>query len=292
MQSAPCGTRHLRGRVCVLCAVLLLAACGAPETADERPVVAVSVLPLAYFTTQIAGDRIRVVVMLPPAASPVTYEPNMAQLSAISRAALYIKVGHPHFPFETTWLDAAVAEADALPVVAIADSNSNSNADERGDPHVWLSPRHARAASARIESALAQILPDDRAALAANRRALDAEIDAVDRDLRTRLAPYRGGRFTVFHPAWGDLARDYGLEQVAIERDGKAPDAYALAETVARARADGVKVIFAQPHFDRTSAELIASEIGARVELIDPLAYDWPGNLRNVARLLPEGIVR
>jgi len=288
MQSGLCGTRHLRGCACALCALLLLAACGPPEDTDPRPVVAVSVLPLAYFTGRIAGDRVRVAVMLPPAASPVSYEPNMAQLAAIARAALYVKVGHPDFPFEATWLDAAVAEAGASPVVAVSDAGEAAH----GDPHVWLSPRHARRLSARIEAALAQILPEARADLATNRRALVAEIDAVDRELRDRLAPYRGGRFTVFHPAWGYLAREYGLVQVAIERDGKPPDAHALAELVARARADGVKVIFAQPHFDHASADLVAAEVGARVELLDPLAYDWPANLRDVARKLPEGIVR
>lgn len=288
MQSGPGGTRHLRGCARALSALLLLAACGAPEHSDPRPVVAVSVLPLAYFAERIAGDRVRVAVMLPPAASPASYEPNMAQLTAIARAALYVEVGHPDFPFEASWLDAAMADAGDLPVV----SASAAGEGVRGDPHVWLSPRLARALSARIEAALAQILPEARAELAANRRALEEEIDAVDRELRARLTPLRGGRFTVFHPAWGYLAREYGLVQVAIERDGKEPDPHALAQLVERARADGVKVIFAQPHFDRASADLLAAEVGARVELLDPLAYDWPANLREVARRLPEGIVR
>ncbi|MDH3521163.1 MAG: zinc ABC transporter substrate-binding protein, partial [Myxococcales bacterium] len=76
-----------------------------------------------------------------------------------------------------------------------------------------------------------------------------------------------------------------------IERDGKAPDARALAALIASTRAAGVKVIFAQPHFDRASADVIAREIGARVEMLDPLAYDWVESLRAVARALPEGIV-
>ena len=41
-------------------------------------------------------------------------------------------------------------------------------------------------------------------------------------------------------------------------------------------------VVFVQPQLDRAPAEVIAAEIGARVETLDPLAYDWPGNLRDV----------
>jgi zinc transport system substrate-binding protein len=197
-------------------------------------------------------------------------------------------VGHPDFPFEATWLRAVLAAAGAPPVVDACEGQEVV----RGDPHVWLSLRHVRALARRLEAALAQLLPEARAALAANRRALDAEVDAVESELQTRLAPQRGGWFFVLHPAWGYLAREYGIAQVAIEHDGKAPDAHALARLIARARAEGVTTLFAQPHFDRASADTIAREIGARVELLDPLAYEWPANLREVARALSEGIVR
>jgi zinc transport system substrate-binding protein len=288
VQRGPCGAQQVRGGARALCALLLLVACGRPEAPDERPVVAVSVLPLAYFVDRISGERVRVVVMLPPGASPTSYEPSMGQLAAVAQAALYVKVGHPDFPFEASWLGSVLAAAGAPPVV----DASGEEGVARRDPHVWLSVRHVRALNERLEAALATLLPEARAAFAANRRALDAEVDAVERELRTRLAPLRGGRFLVFHPAWGHLAREYGLTQLAIERDGKSPDAHALTQLIASARADGVTTIFAQPHFDRASADTIARDVGARVELLDPLAYDWPANLREVARALSQGIVR
>jgi len=288
VQRGSCGARRVRGGGRALCGALLLLACGRPEVLDERPIVAVSVLPLAYFVDGISGERVRVVVMLPPGASPTSYEPSMGQLAAVAGAVLYVKVGHPDFPFETTWLHAILAAAGAPPVVAASEGQEVT----RGDPHVWLSVRHVRALNRRLEAALARLMPEARAAFAANRRALDAEVDAVERELQARLAPQRGGRFVVLHPAWGYLAREYGLTQVAIERDGKAPDAHALVQLIARTRAEGVTTLFAQPHFDRASADTIAREIGARVELLDPLAYDWPANLREVARALSEGIVR
>jgi zinc transport system substrate-binding protein len=288
VQRGPCGARRARDNARALCGLLLLLACGRPEAPDERPVVGVSVLPLAHFVDRISGERVRAVVMLPPGASPTTYEPSMGQLAAVARAVLYVKVGHPDFPFEATWLPAVLAAAGDPPVV----DASEGMEIVRGDPHVWLSVRHVRALSRRLESALAQYAPEARADFAANRGALDAEVDAVERELRARLAPLRGGWFLVLHPAWGYLAREHGLTQVAIERDGKAPDAHALIQLIARARTQGVTTLFAQPHFDRASADTIAREIGARVTLLDPLAYAWADNLRAVARALSEGVVR
>ena len=287
MRRGPCSARRVRAGARAFCGLLLLLACGRPEALDGRPIVAVSVLPLAYFVDGISGERVRVVVVLPPGASPTSYEPNMAQLAALAGAVLYVKVGHPDFPFEATWLHAVLAAAGGPPVV---DASAGQQV-VRGDPHVWLSLRHVRALNQRLEAALALLMPEARAAFAANRRALDAEVDAVERELRARLATQRGGRFVVLHPAWGYLAREYGLTQVAIEHDGKAPDAHALVQLIAHARAEGVTTLFAQPHFDRASADTIARELGARVELLDPLAYDWPTNLREVARALSAGIV-
>jgi zinc transport system substrate-binding protein len=42
-------------------------------------------------------------------------------------------------------------------------------------------------------------------------------------------------------------------------------------------------MIFVQPEFSTTSAELVAREIGGQVVYAKPLAEDWTANLREVA---------
>ncbi|MCA9512166.1 MAG: zinc ABC transporter substrate-binding protein, partial [Myxococcales bacterium] len=141
-----------------------------------------------------------------------------------------------------------------------------------------------------VARALADALPAERAAIDARLEGLRRDAEALDAELRARLAPVRGRTFLVFHPAFGYLAREYGLVQVAIEDEGKEPDAHELARLVARARDEGVRVIFVQPQFDRAAAQTIADEVGARLEVLDPLAPDWDDNLRRVARALAEGL--
>ncbi|MDH3214113.1 MAG: zinc ABC transporter substrate-binding protein [Myxococcales bacterium] len=268
-----------RAAPALLAAIGLLVGCGAPTTTEAVPLVAVSVLPQAWFVERIAGDRVRVAVMIPPGASPAFFEPTLAQVEAIAEAALYVAVGN--LPFEAAWLDRLLAERGDLPVVSVS-----ARAERDTDPHLWVSPRYARAMARSIHGALTQRLPQQRNALDANLAGLLAEIDAVDDYCRRRLAPKRGGTFLVFHPAWGHFAEEYGLVQIAIERDGKEPDARALAERIRGARAAGVPVVFAQPHFNPASAEIVAHAIGARVEILDPLAYAWGDNLRHVADAL------
>jgi zinc transport system substrate-binding protein len=95
-------------------------------------------------------------------------------------------------------------------------------------------------------------------------------------------------KFMVFHPAWGYFARDFGLEQIAVEVGGQEPSAQELAHLITEAKEEGIQVIFAQPEFSARSAETIASEIGGKVLLISPLAPDWLDNMRRVARTFSE----
>ena len=90
----------------------------------------------------------------------------------------------------------------------------------------------------------------------------------------------------VFHPSWGYFADTYGLKQVPIEIAGKDPKPAQLKELIEYARQRAIKFIFVQPQYSAKSAQLIARAIGGQVVFTDPLAEDWAGNLRAVARKL------
>jgi zinc transport system substrate-binding protein len=93
----------------------------------------------------------------------------------------------------------------------------------------------------------------------------------------------------IFHPALSYLARDYNLEQISVETDGKEPSLSSLKSFIDRGRNEGIKTIFVQREFDIKNAETIASEIGADVYVIDPLAADWESNIRKMAEALAKG---
>lgn len=272
------------------CGLLVVSACGAPapsEPADGRPLVVAAVVPLQYVVDRLAGDRVRTAVLIPPGANPATHAPTLADRQAMAETALVVRVGHPDFPFERAWLGPLLAERPDLTVVSLHEPASQ---DPGGDPHPWTAPQRMAALAARLAPALDRLLPTHVLAIAANLAAFQAEVAALDEALRSTLAPVRGRRFFVFHPAWGHLASAYGLEQVAIEHEHKQPGPVQLAERIAEARSAGARVLFVQPQFSPAAARVVAEEIGARVETLDPLAYDWPANLRHVAQRLVEAL--
>lgn len=253
-----------------------------------KPLVVVSVLPQAYFVRRIAGELVDVEALIPPGANPATYEPTVRQMRAFTDASLYVKVGHPNFPFESAWLDRLLGEAPELPVVDC------SRGIQRlpGDPHVWLSPAVARSIAAHLAESLGTLLPAQEDLLQANLQSLLADIDELDDELRRELGEHSGGKILVFHAAWGYFVREYGLIQVAIEQGHREPTAQQLETLIEEAREEGLSRIFMQPQFPRRSAELLAEEIGAEVVTIDPLAPDWLANLRRVGYSFKEALER
>jgi zinc transport system substrate-binding protein len=297
----------------LLLLALALAACrpvlsGAPAVpaGDGRLRVAVSVPPQAYFVRRIGGDRVQVDVMIPPGYSHVDYPLTPRQVAALSRARLYVAVGHPAFEFERVQLAAVLRDLPGIQVVDMSrgmrllagegegdeddHGHSEKGGEAGGDPHVWVAPDTVAVAARNIAAALEGIDPAHAAEYRANLQRFETDVAALDREIRQRLAGTRGDRFMVYHPTWGYFAREYGLEQVAIEAEGKEPSAQRLIRLIDRARRERVKVVFVQAGFPRKSAQVIAEAVGGRVLVADPQDPDWLGNLRRVSQELQEAL--
>ena len=79
-----------------------VSACTSPKQTDDKPTLTVSIEPLRYFTEAIAGDRFKVVSMVPEGNSPETYDPTPQQLVDQAKSEAYLRIGY--IGFEQTWL--------------------------------------------------------------------------------------------------------------------------------------------------------------------------------------------
>ncbi|MHC1575320.1 MAG: metal ABC transporter solute-binding protein, Zn/Mn family [Candidatus Methanogasteraceae archaeon] len=250
------------------------------EQEDSGVVVAVSILPQKDFVERIGKERVSVIVMIPPGASPATYEPSPGQLREVSRARLYVRIGY--IPFEKAWMDNIVEANSDLTVI----DSSDGIEIVANDPHIWLSPTLVKTQVEHICDALIEVDPENRDYYIGNEEEYLGELDNLDYEIRKNLSGIKNRKFMIFHPAWGYFARDYQMEQIPIEIEGKEPSASDLARLVDTAKANNITVVFTAPQFNSESAEVIAEEIGGAVVPIDPLAADYVANMRMVSEIL------
>ncbi len=263
----------------------------AQPAADRAPAleIVVSVAPLSTFVERVAGHRVAVQTLVRPGHNPHLYEPTPRQITALANADMFIRTG---VPFEKAWIDRIRGVNPTMSILDVRQGMSPrqepGHSDAHLDPHVWTSPPLAKQMAGHIRDALAALDPAYRESYDQGYAALAADLDALDRDIRTQLDTLKNRRFMVYHPAWGYLADTYGLTQIPVEHEGKEPGPKRIKELIDAARRDGTKLIIVQPQFTSKTAATIAQAIGGRIATADPLAIDYTANIRRVIRLIVE----
>jgi len=279
----------------------------APDNETAPLTVAVTILPQKQFVERIAGEHVRVIVLVPPGANPHTHEPTAKQLEDISKASVYLKVGSG-IDFERAWIHKL---AGVNPTMTIVDSSEgiqriagghdheeteipgdHSGEPETGDgtdPHIWLSPKNARIMVENTYRGLARADPVHADEYRVNANAYQKELDALDTEIAEDIASRQVHTFMVYHPAWSYFAKDYGLAQIPIENDGKDPSPAGIQNLILKAKNENITVIFASPESSTKSATVIAEEIGGTLVLVSGLEEDYLGNLKKVAQAFTKG---
>lgn len=250
----------------------------------------VSILPLRALVTAIVGNDFPVEVLVPAGASPETFEPSARQFAALDRAHMIFNVGL--IDFEKTLLSKVpdpqkvVDLSKDIEVIAGTCSHGGHHAHTHGvDPHIWTSPRALQQMATNAYQAIHRLFPDS-VKYTTNYRKLLSELQELDRRTASQIEASGVTYFLIYHPALTYYARDYGLQQVAIEQDGKEPSAKRLSTVISRARADSVKRIFYQHQFPRSAVETIARDMDAEAVEIDPLQEDVIGNIHYITKLI------
>jgi zinc transport system substrate-binding protein len=257
------------------------------NTDNQQNTITVSILPQKYFVERIVGDQFTINVMIPPGASPVTYEPSPKQMKDLVNSKVYIRIGH--IEFEKSWmkkLKSINPEMDIIDQSKVAtliepeddhghDHHHEGHHHHGVDPHIWTSPKEVKKQIEVIYQYFINQYPEKKSDFTANYNSFVKEVDSLDHYVSKTLEPFRNKKFLIFHPALSYIARDYGLEQISIEIDGKEPTPANIQEIIQVATIEKINVVFVQKQFSVNNAEVIAKEIGGNVVQIDPLDYNW-----------------
>lgn len=225
----------------------------------------VSIHPLELLLREIGGERLELVTLVPPGASPHTFEPLPGDVARLARARAFWRVGGG---LDDWALRLAGAAPPGLETPALIEAGASP------DPHVWLDPLLVRDALVpRLAGWLAAADPAARADTLRRAAAFRASLTALDREIREILAGAPGRSYVAFHAAWRHFARRYDLAEVAVVEEfaGEEPPPRELARLLREARRARVPAILVEPQLPVRVARTIAGEFGGGTVLVDPL---------------------
>lgn len=294
--------------VVAVMAAALCVACGNRNIVVKNRAV-VSIAPLKPLVESILGDDFEVSVLVPQGASPETFEPTAKQLSEVESARFVFGTGLLEFEqallhrvarneqivnlsrgIELIAGTCSHAHHDHAKTAEHAHHNHEGEAHSHAhgvDPHIWCSPKSLSKIAENVYSAIAREMPDSTK-YDERYTTLCVKLLELDEEVSEMCSQSAHHSFLIYHPALTYLARDYNLEQVAIENEGKEPSAKHLARIIEHARKDGVRNIFYQSEFPASSVEVICRDINAKAVEINPLDEDIFANIRNIVTLITE----
>lgn len=275
--------------VCLL-ALLLVAGCGSkagkPVDSEVKKIKVVATMyPVYEFVKQVGGDKVDVVMLIPPGAEPHDWEPTAKDIIQIKEAKIFAYHGADFEPVEKLLHKDVLGNALALEiskdVKKLEAKQEDEDEEEHGhaahehrfDPHVWLDPVAAQQEVNTILQALVSVDEKNAAYYQQNAEAYNQKLADLDEQYKKSLAGMTRKEIVTSHKAFGYLANRYGFAQLGIM--GLSPDAEPtpdkMAKITAFCREHHVKYIFFETLTSPKLAQTLANETGAQLLVLNPI---------------------
>jgi zinc/manganese transport system substrate-binding protein len=269
------GVRRVVG---ALAATAVLALAGCTSASDDRPVVAVSTNILADVVTNLVGDEVEVLGLMPPGVDPHSFEISARDAARLRAADLVVSNGLGLEEGLQQHLDGAADEGVPHVVAGAAvDVLAYGDGDAAGvdDPHFWTDPQRMIDVVDALGPELAALDGVDRAAVTARTAAYRAELVALDAEMAEDFAalPEERRKLVTNHHVFGYLAERFDFEVVGAVIPGgttlAAPSASDLADLVRAIEDAGVGTIFAESSSPDRLVRALAEEADVEVAVAE-----------------------
>ena len=256
---------------------------------DGKDRIYVTINPLRSIAEELTCGDFEVEVLVPRGASPETFEPSAQQIAALNNANLVFKVGL--IDFEQSMManinnkQRVIDLSQGIEPLKGCCSHGHKHHTHGIDPHIWCAPRTLTTMVKNMHAALKERYTDStKYDIAAE--AILSRLSNLDKECAENIESSGVQSIMIYHPAYTYLARDYGIEQIAIEQEGKEPTPKQLRTLIDKARSQNIGIIFHQPQYNANKLSAIATESGAEIVVTDPLADDIVAEIERLIKLV------
>jgi zinc transport system substrate-binding protein len=247
--------------------------------------VAVTIFPLYDIVKNIAGDEVKVVNILPPGASPHTFDPTPQEVKKIVGSRAIFSIGHGL----DNWSQILAKSVDINNIITVdknielidsthehgevEDEHEHESESDGKDPHYWLSVPNAIGIASQIKDELSNLFPEKTSQFEENFNDYEIRLQNLDTDIYSKFKKLPNNKISTFHNAWAYFGRDHGLVITTTfeEFPGEEPTVEYLKEFQKKIKDNNVKVIFSEPQFSTKSLEPIVKDLDITISTLDPI---------------------
>jgi zinc transport system substrate-binding protein len=249
----------------------------------------VTAAPYMEIVQKIGGEAVEVRVIVPQGVDFHNFEPTIQQITELEQAKIWFCMGEPFemkiqkFLKDQNSQMQFVDLRDNLPLIQEKDPQHVGGSD----PHIWMSPRLMMIQAKTIATALIRILPEKKAKIENNLTALIDSLEELDHKIAAIIEKKHTHFLVTQHPAYGYFCREFHIEQIAIEQQGKEPPPRVLIDLIERLKTLQIKTIFITNPTSAKGAAVVAEAIHAHLAVHNPYITDYFQMMTSLAEELP-----
>lgn len=255
--------------------LLILSGCAAQDVQ-----IAATTLPVCEFTQRLCrGTGIRVTQLVTENVSCLhDYTLKVAQMRALESAELLVISGVGLEDFLEDALNGVPSVIDASTGLSLLDEDADSHGHEhegghhhKEDPHIWLSPEHAKAMAQNIFHGLCKHYPEHTTLFRENLGLLLQDLDALQRYGEEALRSLPCRELITFHDGFSYFAKSFHLTilKAVEEESGSEASAAELIDLIHLVQQHAIPAIFTEANGSVSAAGIVSSETGTPIFCLD-----------------------
>ena len=260
---------------------------------SSKPLVLVSVAPLAKMLSQIAEETIDIETVIPSHVDPHNWEPTYRDMGSLRDARLWFTVGMSfELPLEKKLMEANpdlhIYNVNTTLPTLKADHHAHHHGEEF-DTHTWLSPTLDISICNFLTKILSELLPDHQTLYEKNAQLLISQLKRLNSSCKQSLEPFSGELLVTTHGAYSYYCQDFGLEQIVIEpSEGKEARMREITSLLKQLKSTKkqIALIVTQPQHTNKAADIIAKNLEKKTFSVDPYAPNYIETIERLTSLI------
>jgi len=190
----------------------------------------------------------------------------------IDKAGVYVFLTE-HMPSEFEAGNHFFKSSEGQDIEPFAQKTAHAHHHGGVNPHLFASPRMTARLAMNIAAELSKADPEGAAIYFKNAKAYAETMDKLANDMAALGKRLKNNRIVQPHGIFDYLARDMGLEIVAVmQPHGQEPSASEMMQLVRIIKERGVGAIFTEPQYPDKIGKALSKETGIPVAMLDPVA--------------------
>ena len=265
--------------------ILTVSGCGFEKSEDNGKMTVVTTIFAPYdFVRQIVGDKVNVIMLLPPGVESHSYEPTPSDIIEIENADLFFYVSE----HTETWVTRitsslknkkveTVCIADGIGIEIHGHNHSEHHAHDQAnecttDEHIWTNLEYASEMVTFLGGKIAEKDEENKNFYLENAKEYKNKIIELKTDFEKMISSSErkeiisGSRF-----AMKNFTNEFGLEFTAAFDscvDNTEPSAAVMAKITDKIKSENIPVIFYEELTEPKIARAVSLETGAKMLLL------------------------